>query len=138
VRSVSVIERVVKLAEKKELHCAVIDDDKEFLLLMESFLAKLGIHITCTDDGRDILHKHQDSPFDVLFVGWDCKKMSGKNFLDKLAKMENLPSIIIVFNEGNFSLQTKVEIKCFLFKPFGAERIIRCLNKALGESHGHC
>lgn len=129
---INLSDKIIKILESRAVRCAVVDDDATFLGLMKNFLEGLGMDVFCSNDGHEVIKEHRSKPFEIAFVTWNCQKMDGGLMLDIMDKHPPAPHPIIVLGEGNVSFRTRVNVSAFLLKPFGADGVMRCLNKSIG------
>ena len=124
---------VMEEAARKSLRSAVVDDEMGIQMLINELLRSLGFKSEATDDGAELLKRHEESPYDIVITDWIMPKMPGKEVVESLVQTSSPPRIIVMTGEPNVSLDANAVIDGFLFKPFSADDAIKCIAKVLGD-----
>ena len=70
----------------------VIDDEKNYLIVMEALLKDAGYEVTALNDPEMALHFLDESEVDVVITDMKMPKMSGKEVLQRIKKtLPDLP-----------------------------------------------
>lgn len=72
---------------KKKKHLLVIDDEKNYLLVLEALLTDTGYKVTALNDPETALTFLEESDVDVVLTDMKMPKISGAKVLSTYAKL---------------------------------------------------
>ena len=72
----------------------VIDDEKNYLMVMQALLMDAGYEVTALNDPEMALHFLEESEVDVVITDMKMPKLSGKEVLQSVKKVNQLDSNI--------------------------------------------
>ncbi|SDN88243.1 two-component system, NtrC family, response regulator [Desulfonauticus submarinus] len=119
-------------------HVLVIDDEKNYLLLLEALLNEEGIEVTGLSDPEMALDFLEESEVDVVVTDMKMPRLSGQDILEKVKK--DFPHIPVIIMTAFGSIDGAVEaMRCgafdYLTKPFSNEELILVVKRALNFAH---
>ncbi len=112
----------------------VVDDEKNYLLVMEDFLAEKGYHVLTADNAQAALDVIADTDLDLILTDM---KMPGLNGIDLIRKIKDVdPDMPVVMMTAFGTVEKAVEAMRagaydFVLKPFENEAILRTIERAL-------
>jgi len=112
----------------------VVDDEKNYLLVMEDFLAEKGYHVLTADNARAALDVIADTDLDLILTDM---KMPGLNGIDLIRKIKDVdPDMPVVMMTAFGTVEKAVEAMRagaydFVLKPFENEAMLRTIERAL-------
>lgn len=133
----------------------VIDDEKNYLLILETILEEEGYNVTGLNDSEMALNYLDESEVDVVITDMKMPRVTGQDILEHVRK--NYPHIPVMIMTAYGSIDGAVEaMKCgafdYISKPFSndelllsvkkavmlsrSEQEIRLLRQTLAEQHG--
>ena len=136
-------------------HILVVDDERNYLLLLETMLTEEGYRVTSLQDPELAVSYLNESDVDILIADMKMPRLSGQDLLEHVR--QNHPHIPVLIMTGYGSIDGAVEaMKCGAFdyinKPFSndelllsvakaakmseAERQNRLLQQSLQQQHG--
>ena len=86
----------------------VIDDEKNYLLVLEALLADAGYSVTAINDPEMALAFLDDSEVDVVITDMKMPKMTGKEVLQSIKKSWSHIPVLIMTAFG--SIESAVEV----------------------------
>ena len=111
---------------------AVIDDDEPFRTALVESLCSLGFRARGFASAEEFLASSEENSCDCVITDIHMPGMSGLDLQRQLrARDWQVPVIMITGEPG---LEARVEASgaiCLLKKPFGADALVGCLEKAL-------
>ena len=111
---------------------AVVDDDEAMRTSLSSLLRASGYQVFCYAAPADYLDSDGPAQTDCLISDIQMPGMGGLQMLDALrAQGWRMPVIFVSAHAGKMPNSVPGVIAC-LAKPFQAERLLACLEKALG------
>ncbi|MDQ7032982.1 MAG: sigma-54 dependent transcriptional regulator [Desulfonauticus sp.] len=118
-------------------HVLVIDDEKNYLLLLEALLSEEGLEVTTLNDPEMALNFLEESDVDVVVTDMKMPKINGQEILEKVKKTSPYLPVIIMTAFG--SIDGAVEaMRCgafdYLTKPFSNEELLLSIKRALNFS----
>jgi DNA-binding NtrC family response regulator len=120
----------------KRVRCLVVDNDMALRVPLEDMLRSLGLEVFGTDKGKDAVVLQCYEPFDVMILSWDNIEFPGEKIMTGMFVLcDKLPKVIIMSGKDANSFHCPFAASSFLFKPFGSEKVIKAVLKALGESN---
>lgn len=112
----------------------VIDDEKNYLLILETILGEEGYSVTALNDPEMALNYLDESEVDVVITDMKMPAISGQEVLEHVRK--NYPHIPVLIMTAYGSIDGAVEaMKCgafdYISKPFSNEELILSVRKAV-------
>jgi FixJ family two-component response regulator len=118
---------------------AVIDDDEPFRTALVESLCSLGYRAREFASAEEFLAAGGENSCDCIITDIHMPGMSGLDLQRLLMARDMAPDwrtpVIMITARGDPGLEAKVAASgavCLLKKPFGADALIGCLEKALG------
>ncbi len=104
----------------------IVDDNREIRAILEEYLKEEGYVAEGASDGKDALHKHSQTPFDLVITDLNMPGMTGLELIREIGKTESGTEFIII--TGYASLDTAIEaVKAgafdYIVKPFRIEEL---------------
>ncbi|MGM0425155.1 MAG: sigma-54-dependent transcriptional regulator [Thermodesulfobacteriota bacterium] len=114
-------------------HVLVVDDEQNYLLLLETLLEEEGYSVTTLQDPELALDYLAESEVDVLVTDMKMPKVSGQEILERVRR--NYPHIPVLIMTAYGSIDGAVEaMKCGAFdyinKPFSNSELLLSISKA--------
>jgi DNA-binding response OmpR family regulator len=124
---------IIPLKNKKDnflkKRVLVIDDEKDILDVIETFLAKKGfdvISVETGEEGLDVLEKNRD--IDVIVLDNRMPGLSGIEVLERLKENKNATPVIIF--TGSMGRRIRLlSVSAFLMKPIRLETLFRTIKE---------
>mgnify|MGYP000418678206 FL=1 len=112
----------------------VLDDEKNYLLILESILEEEGYNVTTLSDPEMGLAYLDDSEVDVILTDMKMPKLTGQDVLEHCKK--NYPHIPVLIMTAFGSVESAVEAMRigafdYITKPFANEELLLSLSKAV-------
>ncbi len=111
----------------------VIDDEQNYLFLLETLLEEQGYSVTTLQDPELALDYLAESEVDIVITDMKMAKVSGQDILEYVKK--NYPFIPVLIMTAYGSIDGAVEaMKCgafdYISKPFSNDELLLSVNKA--------
>jgi len=115
----------------------VIDDEQNYLLLLETLLAEEGYSVTTLQDPELALEYLVESDVDVVITDMKMPKVSGQYILEHVKK--NYPHIPVLIMTAYGSIDGAVQaMRCgafdYIAKPFSNDELLLSVHKAVKMS----
>ena len=113
---------------------AVIDDDEPFRTALVESLCSLGYRARGFASGEEFFAASGESSCDCVITDIHMPGMSGLDLQRLLMARDRRVPVIMITARGEPGLEAKAAASgavCLLRKPFGADDLIGCLEKAL-------
>jgi len=112
----------------------ILDDEKNYLLVLQAILEDEGYAITALDDPRLGMAFLEESEVDVVITDMKMPGLSGEEVLDRVRK--DYPHIPVMIMTAFGSIDNAVEaMKCgafdYITKPFSNEELLLSVSKAM-------
>lgn len=112
----------------------VIDDEKNYLLILQTILEEQGYAVTALNDPEMAMGYLDESEVDVVITDMKMPGLSGQDILEHVRK--NYPHIPVLIMTAYGSIDGAVEaMKCgafdYISKPFSNDELILSLKKAV-------
>jgi two-component system NtrC family response regulator len=112
----------------------VVDDEKNYLVVLEALLAPEGYEIITVDNGRDALRLVRESDLDLAITDIKMPGMSGMELLEECKKVK--PELPVIMMTAFGTIETAVEAMKsqaydYITKPFQNEQLKLTVRKAL-------
>lgn len=115
----------------------LVDDDNEIIESMRAVLEGKGYRILVARDGNAGLALAERENPDLIVLDMMMPKKSGFLVLEKLKTRPGglIPTIMITGNEGSRhrAYAEFLGVRDYLRKPFALEKLVRSIEKVLGE-----
>ncbi|MFP4397984.1 MAG: sigma-54-dependent transcriptional regulator, partial [Desulfonatronovibrio sp.] len=111
----------------------IIDDEKNYLLILETILSEEGYGVTALNDPQMALDYLDESEVDVIVTDMKMPGISGQDILEHVRK--NYPHIPVLIMTAYGSIDGAVEaMKCgafdYISKPFSNNELLLSIKKA--------
>ncbi len=121
-------------------HILVVDDEKNYLLLLEALLSEEGYEVTTMQDAEMAYMFLKESEVDVIITDVKMPGMSGQELLERVKR--EFPHIPVIIMTAYGSVDGAVEaMKCGAFdyinKPFSNDDLILSVKGAAEMSRAH-
>ncbi|MDL2272063.1 sigma-54 dependent transcriptional regulator [Desulfovibrio sp. OttesenSCG-928-I05] len=124
----------------EQTHILIIDDEKNYLLVLEALLLDAGYSVTALNDPESALTFLEDSEVDVVVTDMKMPKITGRDVLEHVHK--NYPHIPVLIMTAFGSIESAVEVMRFgafdyITKPFSNDELLLALQNASALSRAH-
>jgi two-component system NtrC family response regulator len=114
-------------------HILILDDERNYLLILEALLSDEGYQITSLSDPETGLAFLEDSEVDVVITDMKMPKVSGQEVLEHCKR--NYPHIPVIIMTAFGSIESAVEAMKlgafdYITKPFANEELLLSVSKA--------
>jgi two-component system NtrC family response regulator len=112
----------------------VVDDEKNYLLIMEDFLSEQGYSVLTAGDAQTALKTLEDTDLDLILTDMKMPGLSGIELIRRVKEVD--PDMPVVMMTAFGSVEKAVEAMRagaydFLMKPFENEAMLRTIERAL-------
>lgn len=118
-------------------HILIIDDEKNYLLLLETLLSEEGYTITSLQDPELALDYLAESEVDVVITDMKMPKLNGQDVLEHIKKNHSLIPVLIMTAYGSIDGAVQA-MRCGAFdyvsKPFSNDELTLSVDKAVKMS----
>ncbi len=124
----------------EKTHILIIDDEKNYLLVLETLLLDAGYSVTAINDPETALAFLEESEVDVVVTDMKMPKVTGREVLEKVKK--DWPHIPVLIMTAFGSIESAVEIMKYggfdyITKPFANDELLLSLQNASELSRAH-
>ena len=121
-------------------HILIIDDEKNYLLILQTLLEEEGYTVTAISDPETALAFLEESEVDVIVTDMKMPKITGRDVLEQVKK--SWPHIPVLIMTAFGSIESAVEVMKYgafhyITKPFANDEILLSINNAAELSHAH-
>ncbi|MCQ2444289.1 MAG: sigma-54 dependent transcriptional regulator [Mailhella sp.] len=121
-------------------HILVVDDEKNYLMVIEAMLKDAGYEVTAINDPELALHFLNESEVDVVITDMKMPKISGKELLQAVKKAT--PEIPVLIMTAFGSIESAVEAMRYgafdyITKPFANDELLLSVHNAVELSKAH-
>jgi len=112
----------------------VVDDEQDFLSIMDFFLTMEGFEVETALDGADAIRSINKTPPDLILLDVVMPVLDGYGTLKALQgrrKTRNIPVIMLSILEKSPEETSTLSITDYLVKPFSADTLIRKVRETL-------
>ena len=118
----------------------VIDDEKNYLIVMEALLKDAGYDVTALNDPEMALHFLEESEVDVVITDMKMPKLSGRDVLQHIKKSQ--PDLPVLIMTAFGSIESAVEAMRYgafdyITKPFANDEMLLSVHNAVELSKAH-
>ena len=119
--------------DQQQMHILVIDDEKNYLLVLETLLVDAGYSVTALSDPESALAFLEDSEVDVVITDMKMPRITGRDILEHVHK--NYPHIPVLIITAFGSIESAVEVMRYgafdyITKPFANDELLLSLQNA--------
>ena len=119
---------------KKKKHLLVLDDEKNYLLVLEALLTDAGYKVTALNDPETALTFLEESDVDVVITDMKMPKITGAEVLDHVRK--NYPGLPVLIMTAFGTIQSAVEVMRtgafdYIAKPFSNDELLLSVQNAV-------
>lgn len=115
---------------------AVIDDDEHVRSSLDSLLRSYGYGVCLYDDAESFLASAMILGVDCLVSDIQMPGMNGLQMYQQLRASGVETPVIFITASADWAPRqaaTRLQACCYLTKPFDGQRLIECLDNALGS-----
>ena len=121
-------------------HILIIDDEKNYLLVLETLLSDAGYGVTALNDPETALAFLEESEVDVLITDMKMPRLSGRDVLERSKK--NWPSMPVLIMTAFGTIEAAVDVMKFgafdyITKPFANDELLLSVQNAAELSRTH-
>ncbi len=118
----------------------IIDDEKNYLLIIETMLVDAGYDVTTLNDPEMVMAYLDVSEVDIIITDIKMPKMSGKEVLQYVKK--NFPRIPTLIMTAFGSIENAVDLMRqgafdYITKPFANDELLASVNSAMELATAH-
>ncbi len=123
-----------------EPHILIIDDEKNYLLVLETLLLDEGYRVTALSDPETALTFLSESEVDVVITDFKMPKLSGREILNHVKK--NYANISVIVMTAFGSIESAVDLMKegafdYITKPFTNDELLISVHNACKLSQAH-
>ena len=116
----------------------VVDDEKNYLLVMETLLAGAGYEVLTIDSGEEALELTRRNDLDLIITDMKMPRMSGIELMEQLKQV--YPDLPVIMMTAYGTVEKAVEAMKkgafdYILKPFKNEELLLTIAKALDLRH---
>lgn len=121
-------------------HILVIDDEKNYLLVLQTLLEDEGYTVTAINDPETALAFLGESEVDVVVTDMKMPKVSGEEVLKRIKK--ELPHVPVLIMTAFGSIESAVDVMKYgafdyITKPFSNDELLLSIHNAVELSRTH-
>lgn len=125
---------------KDKTHILIIDDEKNYLLILEALLSEAGYQVTTLLDPETALAFLDESEVDVVITDMKMPKLTGQEVLEHIKK--NYPHIPVLVMTAFGSIESAVEVMRvgafdYITKPFSNDELLLSVQNAAALAKAH-
>ncbi|UCF82644.1 MAG: sigma-54-dependent Fis family transcriptional regulator, partial [Desulfobacteraceae bacterium] len=112
----------------------IVDDEKNYLLVLEALLGPEGYEIIATENAHDALRSVREADLDLIITDMKMPGMNGMKLLDECKRMKPELPVIIMTAYGTIEMAVEAMKKHaydYITKPFQNEQLKLTIKKAL-------
>ncbi len=123
-----------------QAHILIIDDEKNYLLILETMLQDAGYNVTAINDPETALTFLEESEVDVVITDMKMPRLTGRDVLERVKK--NWPHIPVLIMTAFGSIESAVEVMKYgafdyITKPFANDELLLSLHNAVDLATTH-
>ena len=124
----------------EKAHILVIDDEKNYLLVLQTLLEDEGYTVTAISDPETALAFLEESEVDAVVTDMKMPRVSGRQVLERVKK--NWPYIPVLIMTAFGSIESAVEVMKYgafdyITKPFSNDELLLSIHNAVELSRAH-
>ncbi len=121
-------------------HILIIDDEKNYLLILETLLLDASYNVTAINDPETALTFLEESEVDVIITDMKMPRLTGRDVLERVKK--NWPHIPVLIMTAFGSIESAVEVMRYgafdyITKPFANDELLLSLHNAVELATAH-
>ena len=121
-------------------HILIIDDEKNYLLVLEALLSDAGYRATALNDPETAFAFLEESEVDVIITDMKMPRISGRDVLERCKK--NQPHIPVLIMTAFGTIEAAVDVMKFgafdyITKPFANDELLLSVQNAAELSFAH-
>jgi two-component system, NtrC family, response regulator len=112
----------------------IVDDEKNYLVVLEALLGNEGYEIVTTDNAREAVRSVRESDLDLVITDMKMPGMSGMELLEECKKIRPELPVIMMTAYGTIEMAVEAMKKKaydYITKPFNNEELKLIIKKAL-------
>jgi len=112
----------------------IVDDEKNYLVVLEALLGTEGYEIVTTDNAREAVRSIRESDLDLVITDMKMPGMSGMELLEECKKIRPELPVIMMTAYGTIEMAVEAMKKKaydYITKPFNNEELKLIIKKAL-------
>jgi two-component system NtrC family response regulator len=116
----------------------VVDDEKNYLLVMETLLTGAGYEVLTVDSGEEALEQTRRNDLDLIITDMKMPRMSGIELMEQLKQVYAELPVIMMTAYGTVEKAVEAMKKGafdYILKPFKNEELLLTIRKALELRH---
>ena len=118
---------------KKKKHLLVLDDEKNYLFVLEALLTDAGYKVTALNDPETALTFLEESDVDVIITDMKMPKITGAQVLEHVRK--NYPGLPVLIMTAFGTIESAVEVMRtgafdYIAKPFANDDLLLSVQNA--------
>ena len=126
------------MSEKSRI--LILDDEKNYLLVLEALLSDAGYDVTPINDPEMAVSYMEEAEVDVVITDMKMPKMSGLDVLQQIKRSS--PSIPVLIMTAFGSIESAVEVMKYgafdyITKPFANDELLLSVHNAVELSRAH-
>ena len=114
----------------------IVDDEKNYLVVLEALLGQEGYETITANNGEDALNLVNESDLDLVITDMKMPSMGGMTLLEEAKKINPELPVIIMTAFGSIEMAVEAMKKGaynYITKPFQNDELILTIKKALGN-----
>ncbi|MDR2051176.1 MAG: sigma-54 dependent transcriptional regulator [Deltaproteobacteria bacterium] len=124
----------------EDIHVLILDDERNYLLVLQALLEDAGYKATCLGDPENALAFLEESEVDVLITDLKMPGISGQEVLARVKK--NYPHIPVLVMTAFGSIESAVEMMRigafdYITKPFSNDELLLSVQNAAALARAH-
>jgi two-component system NtrC family response regulator len=124
----------------KQAHILIIDDEKNYLLVLEALLLDAGYAVTALNDPETALAYLDESEVDVIITDMKMPKLSGKDVLTHVKR--DYPHIPVLIMTAFGTIESAVDVMKmgafdYITKPFANDELLLSVQNATELAQVH-
>jgi two-component system NtrC family response regulator len=116
----------------------IVDDEKNYLLVMETLLTGAGYEVLTVDSGEEALEQTRRNDLDLIITDMKMPRMSGIELMEQLKQVYADLPVIMMTAYGTVEKAVEAMKKGafdYILKPFKNEELLLTIRKALELRH---
>ena len=112
----------------------VVDDEKNYPLILGAVLEEEGFEVLTANSGRDALEIQKTSDVDLILTDMKMPSMNGIELLEKIKAIDTDMPVIMMTAYGSVDKAVEAMEKgaySYILKPFDNEKLVVYVNKAI-------
>lgn len=114
----------------------VVDDEKNYLVVLEALLGPEGYEILTTDNAREAIRLIRESELDLVITDMKMPGITGMELLEECKKVEPDLPVIMMTAFGTIEMAVEAMKKRaydYITKPFQNEELKLTVKKSIGK-----